>query len=66
MPMYLVTVTPNEPFQRLVNAKNRAQAIGHVIDNCITADVPNPRQLMELGKADVMIEEAGEQKQAAE
>lgn len=60
MPMYLVTVTPQAPFQRLVNAKNRAQAIGHVIDACVSAEVPTPDELFELGASGIKRERAGE------
>lgn len=65
MPVYKVTVSPPEVTTRLVSAKNRAQAIAHVIDACVTADVPTPQEMLALGKAGAEIEEAGEASEPA-
>lgn len=67
MPVYVITVTPKEPTTRLVSAKNRAQAIAHVIDRAVSAEVPTPQEILTLGAAGAVIEMAGEDvKKAAE
>jgi len=44
---------------RLVDAKNRAQALAHVAHD-IKVDVPSQRELVELVQAGKVVESAGE------
>ena len=60
MPIYLVTVTPAEPSVRLVEAKNKAQALAHVAEAIIAVTVPSAAVLVALGAQGTKIESAKE------
>lgn len=59
MTLYLVKFVPTDPTTRLVEAKTKSQAIAHVIDGCVSAAVPGPRELLELGQKNMAVETAG-------
>lgn len=65
MPLYLVkqTITTSKDTftkERMVDAPNKARAVGHVAKDTIQADLCEPKDIARLTKAGVNIESAAE------
>lgn len=63
MPHYKVTVQPAKTevsVTRIIDAKNQARAIAHVVGDTVVATLAEPSDFMNLAKAGGEIEQASE------
>lgn len=63
MPDYLIVIHPNDQDdrrERIVRAKNKAQAIAHVVADTLKVDVASTDDAMRIGRAGGEVETAKE------
>lgn len=63
MPHYLINVAPAKSdlsVTRIVEAKNQARAVAHVVSDTVSVKLAEPADFMALAKAGGEIEQAGE------
>lgn len=64
MPHYLINVHPKEetvPVTRIVEAKNQARAIAHVVADTVKVRIATPQDFMTFAKGGGMIETVEEE-----